>query len=204
MDNYWVVTLDNQAPGDTDPTGQPCGLHTCTDQPISDILQMVILHQDNSTTPIEGCGVVCIVDTDQLVIDYAAYDPDKFLASYSLELLYGVDESVLPLTLATPVASPIAPVWAPAPPIGPHPPHKTLVGPDYASALAQGAASPVWNGGSMRLTVSATAAFPTLPCAYLLQLGVYKRPIVSCDEADDVQQNLSFQSFTVQACPTPS
>jgi hypothetical protein len=53
----------------------------------------------------------------------------------------------------------------------------------------------------MRLTVSAIAAFPALPCAYLMQLNVYKRPIVNCDAVEDVQQNVSFQSFTVQACP---
>jgi len=47
------------------------------------------------------------------------------------------------------------------------------------------------------------AAFPTLPCAYLLQLNVYKRPIVDCDPVDsDPQQNVSFQTFTVQVCPT--
>ncbi len=112
VNNYWVVTLDNQAPGNTDPTGQPCGLHTCTDQPISDIIQVAIQHKDGSTTPVEGCGVVCIVDTDLLVVDFAAYDPDGFLASYGLELLYGVDLSVDLLSLGTPVASPIAPVWA--------------------------------------------------------------------------------------------
>jgi hypothetical protein len=199
--NYWVVTLDNQAPGKTDPTGQPCGPHVCTDQPISDIIQVVIQHQDGSTTPVAGCGVVCVVDTDQLVVDFAAYDPDGFLDLYTLQLLYGVDESVDLLSLGTPVASPIAPVWAPA---------TSIVGPYYSStggipnALAEHAVSPVWNGGSMRLTVSATAAFPTLPCAYLMQLNVYKRPIVDClPPGDDAQQNISFQSFTVQACPAP-
>jgi hypothetical protein len=204
VDNYWVVTLDNQAPGDTDPSGQPCGLHICTDQPISDIIQVEILHDDGTTTPIVGCGVVCVVSTDQLVVDFAAYDPDGFLYSYSLELLYGVDESVDLLSLGTPVASPIAPSWAPAPPAGTKFPNLTLVGPGYSDALAEGAASPVWYGGSMRLSVSATAAFPDLPCAYLMQLSVNKRPIVNCNEADYLQQNVSFQSFTVQACPSPS
>ena len=198
--NYWVVTLDNQAPGNTDPTGQTCGLHTCTDQPLSQIIQVAIQHQNGTTTPITGCGVVCIVDTDQLLIDFAAYDPDGFLAYYNLDVLYSSDQSVNLVSVGTLTASPLAPSYAPAPPIGPNAPNQTLVGPSYGAALGQGAASPVWKGGSMRLTVGATNAFPVLPCAYLLQLWVYKRPIVNCDEVDDVQQNTSFLSFTVQEC----
>jgi hypothetical protein len=190
--NYWVVTLDNQAPGNTDPTGQPCGLHICTDQPVSDIIQVTV-----AGTVVGGCGMVCINEGDQLVIDFAAYDPDGFLASYGLELLYSTDLSVNLLNPAlfttwSLAPSPAPPVWAPA---------AAQVGPDYGSALAEGAVSPVWSGGAMRLTVNASGAFPILPCAYLLQLNVYKRPIVNCDVPADVQQNVSFQSFTVQACP---
>ena len=139
---------------------------------------------------------------DLLVVDFVAYDPDSFLDYYTLQLLYGTDDSVdllnnasppnpLPFTTWSLGPSPLAPSWAPAP---------AQVGPTYADALTQGAASPVWAGGSMRLTVNASSAFPTLPCAYLLELNVYKRPIVDCD-ADDLQRNLSFQSFTVQTCP---
>ncbi len=51
----------------------------------------------------------------------------------------------------------------------------------------------------MRLTVNARSAFPTLPCAYLLQLNVYDRTIVDCD-SDDPYQNVSFESFTISAC----
>jgi hypothetical protein len=56
----------------------------------------------------------------------------------------------------------------------------------------------------MRLTVNASSAFP-VTCAYLLQLNVYKRPIVNCDAINDEQYNVSFESFTIQVgCPTPS
>jgi hypothetical protein len=64
----------------------------------------------------------------------------------------------------------------------------------------EGATSPVWSGGSIRLTVLAKDAFPTT-CAYLLQLNVYKRTIVNCD-GDDPQRNVSFESFTIVSnCP---
>lgn len=197
VDNWWVVTIDNRAPGNTDPSAQPCGLHQCTDQPIAAIMQLAIVHQGGGTTIIQGCDSICIEPTDSLQIDFAAYDPDAFLQSYSMELLYGLDLSI---DLLNPggfaswslAASPIAPGWAPG---------AAQVGPAYASALLQGAASPAWNGGSMRLTVNASAAFP-VTCAYLLQLNVYKRPIVNCDAINYEQNNVSFESFTIQVgCP---
>lgn len=197
VDNWWVVTIDNQAPGNTDPSGQPCGLHICTDQPIAAILQVAIVHQGGGTTIIQGCDNICIEPTDSLQIDFAAYDPDAFLQSYSMELLYGLDLSIDLLnaglfTSWSLVASPIAPVWAPG---------AAQVGPNYAAALGEGALSPAWNGGSMRLTVNASSAFP-VTCAYLLQLNVYKRPIVNCDAINYEQNNVSFESFTIQVgCP---
>jgi hypothetical protein len=198
VNNWWAITLDNQAPGDTDPSGQPCGLHICTDQPTSAILQVAIL-SDGTSTVINGCDNVCINPTDLLQIDFAAYDPDGFLDSYGLELLYGVDQSVnllcsAPFPSCSPAfsswslgPSPIAPAWAPG---------AAQIGPSYSGALGEGATSPVWKGGSMRLTVNASSAFP-ITCAYLLQLNVYKRPIVNCD-ANDEQNNVSFESFTIQ------
>ena len=195
LNNWWVVTLDNQAPLPTDPSGQPCGLHTCTNQPTSDILQLAILHNDGTSTVIQGCGTFPINCTDQLQIDFAAYDPDGFLDYYTLQTLYGVDLSVDLLSLASTTfgPSPLAPAWAPG---------TSQVGPNYADALSQVASSPVWAGGSIRLTVAAKDAFPET-CAYLLQLNVYKRTIVSCD-GDDPQRNLSYESFTIVSNCTAS
>jgi hypothetical protein len=206
VNNWWAVNIDNQAPGDTDPSGQPCGLHVCTDQPIADILQIAVV-SGATTTVINGCDNVCINPGDQLQIDFAAYDPDGFLDSYSLELLYGFDQSVnlmcnAPYPTCDPAfttwslgPSPLAPSWAPG---------STQVGPAYANALTQGATSPVWNGGSYRLTVNASSAFPT-SCAYLLQLYVWKRPIQNCVTVGiDEQYNLSFETFTIlTSCPEP-
>jgi hypothetical protein len=213
VNNWWAVNIDNRAPGNTDPSGQPCILHTCTDQPISAILQVAIVGS-SGTTVIEGCDNICIADTDQLQIDFAAYDPDGFLYSYGLELLYGLDQSInllcttgapgcLPASAAASwslTASPIAPAWAPSPVPDTLHPGQYQVGPDYATALTQNATSPspVWSGGSMRLTVNAAAAFPET-CAYLLQLNVYKRPIVDCQSLGNyAQSNVSFESFTIQ------
>jgi hypothetical protein len=206
VNNWWVITLDNRAPGDTDPSGQPAGLHIQTDQPLSAILQVAIL-RGKETIVIGGCEQLCIEPGDLLQIDFAAYDPDGFLQGYDLQLLYGVDQSVdllcsAPFPTCSPAfttwsltPSPIAPSWAPG---------AAQFGPAYADALTQGATSPVWSGGSMRLTVNASSAFQ-VTCAYLLQLTVSKRPIVDCDANDYLQNNVSFESFTIQVgCAPPA
>jgi hypothetical protein len=55
----------------------------------------------------------------------------------------------------------------------------TQVGPTYGEALGQGAAAQTWKGGTFRLTVPLTEAFPE-PCCYQLGLVAYKRTIVGC------------------------
>jgi hypothetical protein len=187
---YWVAYLDNRAPLPTDPTTQPCGgLHICTDQPLSDLYNMYILHADMTTTPFSSCGSICITPTDKLVVEYTAYDPEGFLDHYTLQSLYGTDGYVDLLSLGS----------TPIPASGGSEPAAAQVGPTYAMALSQHAVSPVWDGGSMQLTVLASDAFPQLPCAYQIQLDVYKRTIVGCDT---YYWNESYQSFSVQACPT--
>jgi hypothetical protein len=203
--NGIVVTIDNQTtntPGPTDLNGLPCGagtVHVCTIQPETAILGVVILHNDGTTTALGPCDNTCITDTDQLQIDFAAYDPDSFLAYYSLALNYGASLTVNLLGLGGTLSpSPIPPGWAPP---------AAQVGPDYGSALTQGAVSPAWSGGAIRLTVSAKAAFPET-CCYQLQLYAFKRTIgcSSCtsDHSFWTQYNLSESSFTVQVgCPAP-
>jgi hypothetical protein len=201
--NYWVFTVDNQVTtlGPTDINGLPCGagtVHLCTGQPDSAILNAQILHADGTVTPIGACGNVCIVSSDQLQLDIAAYDPDAYLAYYTLQVVYGASLMVDLLAVATSLApSPIPAPWAPA---------TSLVGPDYGSALGQGASAPWWTGGSIRVTVPATLAFPET-CAYDVQLYVHKRTIGGdgqggCDGSFWNQYNLSELSFTiVNPCP---
>ena len=112
-----------------------------------------------------------------------------------LALEFGDDGYTPLLTLPGVTLGPssLAPSWAPA---------AVQLGPNYADALGQGATSPVWSGGAVRLTVNAFAAFQ-VSCAYLLVLNVYKRTIVDCNPVgDDPQQNVSYQSFTIKVnCP---
>lgn len=197
--NWFAITIDNQSvtAAPTDPNGLNCGLgtvHLCTGQPETAILQVAIQHQDGSTTLIGPCANVSIVSTDQLVIDFAAFDPDGYLANYTLALDYGPSLTVDLLSLgATLSPSPIPPPWCPT---------AAQVGPDYGKALGQGAAPPWWTGGAIRLTVPATEAFPEVPCAYLLQLYAHKRTITSCDHSFWSQYNLSEQTFSVgNPCP---
>jgi len=170
-----------------------------------------ILHNDGTTTNLGACGQLPINDTDMLQIDFVANDPDKFLAYYTMELHYGnsvvcnlLDKSLPGWSLTS---SPIPPPWAP--------PAGLQVGPFYGSAdptlsaLNQGAISPFWQGGAMRLVVKAKGdpinvcqgrAFP-YTCCYLLQLIAHKRTIAgstyACDHSFWNQYNVSETSFTI-------
>ena len=220
VENYWVVTIDNQAPGNTDPSGnplypnpagcpstagaycQPCGsgtVHSCTNQPTTDIFRVQIVHADSSTTQVGSCGNVTINCDDTLQVDFVAYDPDAFLYEYTLKVYYG--DNLVQDLLALAGSSGITPgvittAWAPA---------AAQVGPDYSSALVQGATSPAWGGGSITAKMNASAALPAT-CSYLLQLVAYKRPIVSCDSLGNYDQyNVSEWTFAVQNdCNTTS
>jgi hypothetical protein len=76
------------------------------------------LHNNNTSSDVGACGQQAISDTDMLQIDFAAYDPNLFLAYYTLELHYGDNivcnllDSSLPGWSLTP--SPVPPAWAPA------------------------------------------------------------------------------------------
>src|SRR5271166_380979 len=200
-DNWFAVTIDNQVvtSGPADPNGLACGVgtvHVCTGQPETAILRVAILHQDGTTTVIGPCDNVCIVSTDELQIDFVAYDPDAYLAYYTMAVDYGDSLTIdlLSLAGASLAPSPIPPPWCPP---------AAQVGPDYASALGQFAVAPWWSGGAIRLTVQATEAFPET-CAYLVQLYAHKRTIGGCDHSFWSQYNLSETSFTiVNPCPAP-
>ena len=206
--NGIVLTIDNQTTNTTGPTdfyGQPCGtgtVHLCTVQPETAFLQMSMV-QSGGTTILGPCSTVCISPSDTLVIDFVAYDPDAFLAFYTFNVTYGASLIIdlLGLAGATLTPSPLPPLWAPA---------AAQVGPDYGSALTQGAVSPAWNGGAIRLSVPASEVFPET-CAYEFQLYAFKRtigcaigstatpPTTSCSDNHSFwnQYNLSEQSITV-------
>lgn len=223
VENRWVVTINNQAPGNTDPSGnplypdpagcpssagaycQPCGsgtVHFCTKQPTTDIFRVQIVHSDNTTTPLKPCGNAPINCEDTLQVDFVAYDPDAFLYEYTLNVYYS--DNLSNNLLALPGSPPSTPPLPPTPPLTPGAittvwaPAAPQVGPTYAKALSQGAVSPGWKGGALTLKVNASQALP-MTCAYLLQLVAYKRTIVSCDGlAHYDQYNVSEWSFTIQ------
>ncbi|MGE5342042.1 MAG: carboxypeptidase-like regulatory domain-containing protein [Candidatus Omnitrophota bacterium] len=192
-DNALVLTVDNrvETAGPTDLNGHKCGagtVHQCTSEPEAHFLSVKIIREGvgHDITP---CSNFKITDTDVLQIDFVAHDPAGHLSYYTLNATYGEDLSRNLLTLGgvlTP--SPIPPVWAPA---------AAQVGPGYDSALGQGAMSPVWNGGAIRLTVNAKLAFPET-CCYQLELWSHKRTIVNCDHSLWGHTNTSEYSFLIE------
>jgi hypothetical protein len=186
-----VVTLDNQssfpAPG---PADNPCGpgtTHACTNEPMTDILDVRIVKANGVSQAVGPCGQVRVEPGDMLEVDFAAYDAQGHLASFDLIATYGENEAV-PLTALGGVGA-LSPL--PGAPV----PAAAQVGPDYALARAQGAMPPTWAGGALRFSLSATAAFPE-SCCYQLELRAYKRTIVNCGNSAP-HQNLSERSFQV-------
>ena len=202
-DNYVVITIDNRptlGPGAGHPTDHPCGsgtVHLCTTQPDCNIFLVTIAGQT-----VGPCALITAKDSDPVEIDFMVHDTDSMLAYYALSSNYGLDpvvpiicsnpngvpepsDGVLVGTLAAGPAASVATSW-----IGP----AAQTGPDYGTALTQGATAPNWEGGTLRLTTTVGAIFPE-PCAYQLQLWAYKRNIVNC--SDPLYYNLTELSFTV-------
>jgi len=185
-----VVTIDNQAtypaPG---PVDNPCGpgtSHACTDEPMTDILSVEILHAGGGSSPLGPCGNVTLQPNDVLRVDFAAYDAQGHLAWYDLRATYG--ENLANPLLGLPGAT-LAPLGG-----GPVP-AALQVGPTYTQARLAGAPAPVWAGGAIRLEVPAAAAFPE-SCCYQLELRAYKRTVVNCIQ-NFAHRNLSERSFQV-------
>ncbi|MCH8322840.1 MAG: carboxypeptidase regulatory-like domain-containing protein, partial [Proteobacteria bacterium] len=176
-ENCLVLTIDNRLVGagsghPPSVPSHPCGgqtVHTCTTEPDTDIIAVSILRQGGSEEFILACGNKEINSQggDTLRIDFLADDPDDHLAYYSLVATYGVSQMVNLLSIPGGVLTEIS-----SPPGQP--------GPTYPKALTQGAVSPAWRGGKMRLEVPAESAFP-VPCCYQLELRAYKRTIDNCN-----------------------
>jgi hypothetical protein len=197
-DNYVVVTIDNRptpGPSAGHPLDHPCGpgtVHVCTTQPDCNIFSVTIGDQ-----PAGPCANITAKDSDSVVIDFMVHDPDGMLAYYALSCNYGLDltEDLIDVngvhigSIAAGAAASFTTSW-----IGP----AAQVGPDYGSALLQGATAPFWEGGTIRLTTTVGALFPET-CCYQLQLWVFKRDIVNCYYGIDTNgyYNLTELSFTV-------
>lgn len=195
--NALTLTIDNRivGPGSGHPTtpDHPCGdgtVHTCTTEPDTDIVAVRV-----NGVPVNPCDMVNAQAGGALVIDFMAHDPDGHLAYYTLNATYG--ENLIIDLLSVPGAT-----LTPSPAVGPVP-MAAQVGPYYGhpnparSALSQGAVSPNWSGGMIRLTIpDLSQAFPE-SCCYQLELRAHKRTIVGCDHSLWGHTNYSEYSFMV-------
>lgn len=203
-DNFAVVALDNRpppGPGAGHPTDHPCGggtVHLCTTQPDCNIFSVTIGGQS-----VGYCAnVTGVLDSDPVEISFMAHDPDAVLAYFALDCTYGLNSVVDIICSNNGVPTPGAGVVTGSLSAGPAASNATSwigpaaqIGPDYGTALTQGAAPPQWTGGTFTLTTTVGALFPEVSCAYQLQLWTYKRNIVDCGGA--TYYNLTELSFTV-------
>jgi hypothetical protein len=183
-DNEFVLTFDNRVY--PDPTVLDCGggtVRLCTKEPRARLNTITI-----DGNPIPECDVSDI--KGDLEIDFEASDVDGHLESYALTIHWGAGHVNNLLTL----------------------PGATLTrmtgdgqGPTYADALLQGfgAAVPTWKGGTMRLTVPASEAFPD-PCCYEIRLEAWKRHVLgyafgTCGYNCNYDQYYNIDEFTVGA-----
>jgi hypothetical protein len=187
--NHVVVTLDNRLnPDPTHPTApdHPCGggtVHFCVTEPDTDIIKVTI-----NGVSVKACDLVDAKAGGTLDIDFMAHDPDGHLELYTLIATYGenlaVDLLGAPGLTITP--GPVVGLIGPA----------AQMGPDYARARTQGAAAPIWAGGTFHLHIPDIKKVFTKTCCYQLELRAYKRTIVSCNY-DSAHNNLSEYSFMV-------
>jgi len=166
-DNGVAITIDNS---------------TSALEPAADVVDVRI--NGVSAGP---CSNVNAADGGTLEVDFVAYDVDRHLAFYTLIATYGKNLAVNLLNAPGMTLTPVALGAIPA---------ADFVGPNYGAALGQGALSPHWRAGGLRLTIpNLLDAFPET-CCYQIELRVYKRTVVSCDD-DYYPRKLSYYSLTV-------
>lgn len=193
--NYLLIRTDNRVDLGVAHRHQ-CGagtVHSCTNEPDTEFTSIKIRHNNGTEEDVRACSGYTINETDKLVIDFVVHDPEGHLAKWTLRATYGNSlacdllNSALTGWTLTPAPSPTA--WGPI---------ASQVGPEYADALspAQGAHSPYWYGGAIRLVVKAKDVFP-ITCCYQLELRGHKRTIVNCDHSFWGHTNYSEYSFMI-------
>lgn len=182
-----VLTIDNRmvGPGAGHPNapGHQCGgVHACTTEPDTDFIAVRV-----DGAELGACAIVDTSGDATLEIDFLAHDPDGHLAYYTLSALWGENQSKNLLTVPGASLTRIA-----ADQVGWHYGlARTGAGPENLPAAVE----PVWEGGTMRLTVPLAQAFEE-PCCYLLDLWAYKRTVDSCDH-NYTHRNRSTFTFTI-------
>jgi hypothetical protein len=207
QENFLVLTIDNRLdPDPTHPTANhACGpgtVHECVREPDTRIINVQLVHKGSPPPPptvLEACSITPMRPGDDLQIDFFAHDPDGHLSYYELYATFGDNEMKDILGFATPLVNLVGgPAYLATPTPIVIPSAGTQVGPTYALArgAAQGAVSPVWQGGTLRLTIPAAEVFQK-PCCYQLVLRAHKRTI-SCGVEDEwLHTNLSEYSFMI-------
>ena len=138
-----------------------------------------------------SCGTANL--QGMLEVDFRVRDAAGFLGRYTLMALYGTSQQVNLLSRPSAMVTPLSgvPGWSSGDGAG-----------SYGRALGPvpggGAAAPNWEGGTFRLTVPVSEAFPE-PCCYLLDLWGYKRNVVNCS-THFVWRNRDFFTVGVGVC----
>jgi hypothetical protein len=173
--NHVVVHLDNRTTGTPeDPSG---------DEPRAKVLDVRI-----GGLPAGPCSNIVAPAGADLDIDFVAYDVDEHLSHYTLQATFGADEP--PINLLTVPGATLTGIAAGGAPAA------AQVGPSYATALAQGAARPLWSGGGLRLHIPNIRDAFEQSCCYQIELWAYKRTIVDCN-GNHPHRDFSFYSLTV-------
>lgn len=175
----------------------PCGgstIHFCTNEPDCFIRSICKNEGRVDMVCVSACDIVHMKPDDTLTIHFSVTCPpttnDGHLGGYTLDAEYGVAQ-ILNLGLAAPAA--------PCPslltePRGTFEADPTVeIGPDYVSALGQGAPRPQWYGGDYKVTLRG-CDFPE-SCAYLFRLCAWKRTTNGCTVS--ACYNLDYNQFEV-------
>ncbi len=189
------IRIDNQAMIHAPSTPlHPCGpgtVHTCTNEPDCYIRKICVNEGIADEHCISACDIVKLAATDTLTVHFTATCPptveDGHLGGYWLRAEYGVSQVFY-------IGTGLHGTFAADPTFE--------VGPDYASALLQGAPRPHWYGGDYKVTLRGTD-FPEC-CAYILHLRAWKRTTNGCSDPQWVHANEFEIAFTIlrpELCP---
>jgi hypothetical protein len=186
------IRLDNQSQMPHIVPGIPCTpIHACIAEPDCYVRKVCVNEGRSDEHCISACEIIKLSATDTLTIHFTASCPttaeDGHLGGYWLRAEYGLSQLFY-------IGTGLHGTFQPDPTFE--------VGPDYASALFQGAPRPHWHGGDYKVTLTG-ADFPEC-CAYLLHLRAWKRTTDGCTDPQYVHANEFEMAFTVlrpELCP---
>lgn len=179
------LRLDNRSMALHLVPGIPCtSVHACNAEPDCYVRSICINEGTAGAYCIQPCDIISLNDNDTLTVHFTASCPstaqDGHLGGYQMGAYYGASQSFAIGTGAH----------------GTFQPDATFeVGPDYASALLQGAPRPHWYGGDYKVTLKGSD-FP-LCCAYLIDLFAWKRTTNGCSDPYYVHNNRYQVTLTV-------